>query len=596
MRPLLLHIILTLAVFSIVGIGFCQSVLYQQDSLQKLKKITQSSGAIKKDLKEIGKKISFKKLFHHDDSTKLARQFIHEQHKLTKGRNGYPYKVIYDTLNSNEEVYPDSSLGKLKYEVFGWYPYWEKNLYESLNYSLLTTIAYFSYEVNPLDGHPKTIHDWKTTPLIDSAKANGNKILLTVTCFGKHKNKKFLKNDKAILTLIKNLQTLIKDRGADGVCLNFEGVSKEHKIEYSKFVVLLSQELKKQNKDYLVYLTVPAVDWAKSLDLEALVPAVDRFVIMGYGYYGSTSKVAGPVSLLKSDKKWEPFNLASSVDYYLKNNVPDSNLILALPYYGVIWDTKSGEKGSKVDGFVGNRTYDYITNKIKVPVQYDSISQNAWCSYVVACSSGRTQFRQCWFDNEATLEVKLNFIKKKKLRGMGIWALGYDKGSNDLWDVIVKSFSDTVPKEIEVKDGCDTVIVTKLDTVTKVETNTKTNTLTIIKKIKAIAAELSDLEGLLRKITNYKTALSLVLAFVSFFGTLGLAIAMFKPNTRVFFFGNKMYLFYYCFILLILLIIILKCTEVINDFSLVLIAGFVAGSIAIYLIERLVKRINKDIP
>lgn len=539
--------------------------------------------AFKKDLKKIEKILSFKNFFHHSDSGKLANQFIHQHHQLTKGKKDYPYNVDHEKMKLKVEAYKASTKFKLDYEVFGWYPNWEGDLYKNLNYSLLTTIAYFSYEVDPSTGNPTTIYDWETTPLIDSAKTNDVKVLLTITNFGQSNNKAFLNNDKAIKNLITQLKGLLKKRGS-GVCLDFEGVGTNQKAAYAKFISLLSQELKKENSDYLIYMTVPSVDWAKSLDFETLIPVVDQFVIMGYGYYGSTSSVAGPVAPSESGKIWEPYNLTTSIDYYLANAVPSSKLIMALPYYGVMWDTKSGDRGAKVEKFIGNRTYDYIKTKVEgkvAPVQYDTVSYTAWCSYVL--DDDGTHYRQCWFDNDSTLTVKLNLIKYKKLKGMGIWALGYDKGYSNLWEVIAGNLTNTT---VNYKG----TVTNDVDTLNNDTTNTSNNdSVSFWKKI-------TDIEGMFQEVTDYKTVLLFIMTLVVLFGGAGFVIAMFQPNTRMFFFSNMAYRVYYTSFVLLFLIVVLRWTDIITDLLVALIIGFIAGAIAIYFVNKLIEKLNRNVP
>ncbi|MBQ19982.1 MAG: hypothetical protein CMD31_04440 [Flavobacteriales bacterium] len=547
-------------------------------------KVKGKESTFKKELKKIEKTLSFKNFFHHSDSSKLANQFIHQHHQLIKGKKDYPYNVDHEKMKLKVQAYKASTKFKLDYEVFGWYPNWEGDLYKNLNYSLLTTIAYFSYEVDPSTGNPTTIYDWETTPLIDSAKANDVKVLLTVTNFGQSNNKAFLNNDKAIKNLITQLKELLKKRGSDGVCLDFEGVNGSQKAVYAKFISLLSQELKKENSNYLIYITVPSVDWAKSLDFEALIPVVDQFVIMGYGYYGSTSSVAGPVAPSESGKIWEPYNLSTSIDYYLANAVPSSKLIMALPYYGVMWDTKTGDRGAKVEKFIGNRTYDYIKTKVEgkvAPVQYDTVSYTAWCSYVV--DDGDTHYRQCWFDNDSTIAVKLNLIKYKKLKGMGIWALGYDKGYSNLWEVIAVNLTNTTV-------NYNGTVTNDADTLNNDTSSTVNNSTASFWK------KLTDIEGMLQEVTNYKTVLLFIMTLVVLFGGAGFVIAMFQPDTRMFFFSNTVYKIYYSAFVLLFLLVVLRWINIINDLSIALILGFIVGAVAIYFINKYIEKINKEMP
>ncbi|MFL3663000.1 MAG: glycosyl hydrolase family 18 protein [Flavobacteriales bacterium] len=581
----------TLLCFFLIFISFVvygNKIIEDNDKSSPIKKeevkVKGKESTFKKELKKIEKTLSFKNFFHHSDSSKLANQFIHQHHQLIKGKKDYPYNVDHEKMKLKVQAYKASTKFKLDYEVFGWYPNWEGDLYKNLNYSLLTTIAYFSYEVDPSTGNPTTIYDWETTPLIDSAKANDVKVLLTVTNFGQSNNKAFLNNDKAIKNLITQLKGLLKKRGSDGVCLDFEGVNGSQKAVYAKFISLLSQELKKENSNYLIYITVPSVDWAKSLDFEALIPVVDQFVIMGYGYYGSTSSVAGPVAPSESGEIWEPYNLSTSIDYYLANAVPSSKLIMALPYYGVMWDTKTGDRGAKVEKFIGNRTYDYIKTKVEgkvAPVQYDTVSYTAWCSYVV--DDGDTHYRQCWFDNDSTIAVKLNLIKYKKLKGMGIWALGYDKGYSNLWEVIAVNLTNTTV-------NYNGTVTNDADTLNNDTSSTVNNSTASFWK------KLTDIEGMLQEVTDYKTVLLFIMTLVVLFGGAGFVIAMFQPDTRMFFFSNTAYKIYYSAFVLLFLLVVLRWINIINDLSIALILGFIVGAVAIYFINKYIEKINKEMP
>ena len=46
-----------------------------------------------------------------------------------------------------------------------------------------------------------------------------------------------------------------------------------------------------------------------------------------------------------------------------------------------------------------------------------------------------------WFDDSYTLRKKYDYALSNNLKGIGIWALGYDNGYNDLWKVIEDKFS-----------------------------------------------------------------------------------------------------------------------------------------------------------
>jgi len=604
---LLFYVILTFCWINPIGEN-----LYAQEEEKTEKEAKEDEKKAKKSLKEI---LSLKNLLHKNDSTRLARRYIRWHKKLARGDEDYRFTIYKDDLG---ELFPfkRKNMHPLSREVFGWYPYWDKDLHKYLDYSLLSTVAYFSYEVDPKTGKADTIHDWLETPVIDSIqKYPDKKILLTVSLFGNDKLKTFLKNTKAGDTLIANVIKLLDKREANGVCIDFEGVVNSQRNNYNKFVAYFSEKLKEHNEDYLVYLTVPAVDWNESLQYDVLVPRIDQFLIMGYNYYGSTSKRAGPVAPLKSGAPWRPFDLTSSVDYYLENGVPRSQLILALPFYGSIWQTKTGEQNSKVDRFIGSRTIDYIKTVMDkeptIPMKYDTASHTNWYSYPVRDTiKNKTHFRQLWFDSDSAFAQKLRLIRENGLSGVGIWALGYNKRCDNYWGVIEDNFclpaDSIIPIDPAILKDLDSIIVifkgAGLSDTSAVagKLNKAKNENGEGEDDAATAPGLFDrLQGFndkLKAISGLDDLLLLALGFVVLFGGIGFVISMFQPNTRMFFFNSKAYTIYFTIILSVFFVVLMRKLDAIKDPSVILLFGFVAGAIIVYLISRYVQKAKRNLP
>jgi chitinase len=524
----------------------------------------------------------------------VQRKFIHEIHILLKKKKSDPFNSEEDTSGLKLEVFQPKNKFKLKYEVFGWYPYWEKDYYKYINYSLLSTVTYVSYEVNPQTGAAKTVHDWDKSPMIDSAKAHGTKVLLGVTNFGIDKNHKFLANKKAVNKLIKNLLQLLAKRDANGVCIDFEGVQEKDKDLFTSFIKNLNKAFKA--KGYEIYLAVPNVDLDKSLDFSKLVNLINRFVIMGYPYFSPSSNIAGPLAPIKSDKLWESYNLTNSIKYYLSNDVADTSLILALPFYGIVWDTKSKDLGADVEKFIGFRTYSYIKKSLK-DIKYDHVSKSAYSSYHTSKEDKTIQIRQCWFENDSSIAAKLNLIKKYKLAGMGIWALGFDKGYNDLWKVISVEFdssntskngnSDTQNDSIQKNDSAQTnsahIVVATSDSTHHSSSVTKPSVL-------------SEVELKLKSVTNYRSILLYVMVLISICGVVGFLIGMLSANTRAYFFTNNAMRWYYIGVVLLFTVVSLRIFNIINNTSIVLGLGFIIGSGSYHLATKIIEHKNKNIP
>ncbi|NJO01139.1 MAG: hypothetical protein HC880_05045 [Bacteroidia bacterium] len=91
----------------------------------------------------------------------------------------------------HNEVYKAKHRLKSGIKVFGWHPHWMKDAYQSYNFSLLSAVAYFSYELDPARGSYRSVHDWETTDLIPKAHASGCKVLLSISNLGEENNKVF---------------------------------------------------------------------------------------------------------------------------------------------------------------------------------------------------------------------------------------------------------------------------------------------------------------------------------------------------------------------------------------------------------------------
>ncbi|WP_299836679.1 glycosyl hydrolase family 18 protein [uncultured Tenacibaculum sp.] len=585
---------------------------------------TKEVSKLKKKKSKIGKFIQ--SIFHHNDSAKQARKFIHQHHKVLKDKKSPTF--AFETGKVKNTFLKTSKNFALNYEVFGWYPYWEKDYYKHINFSLLSTVAYFSYEVNPKTGDPITTHDWETIGLIDSIQAQqGKKVLLTVSNFGIRNNRRFLKNSDAIDKLVTNLIVLLAKRNADGICIDFEGVSKNEKSEYTSFLLNLSNRLKSANDKYKVYVTVPNVNWSKAIDFKAINQAIDCFVIMGYDYYGKGSKVAGPVAPLTSGKTWEPFNLTNSVKYYTEH-IPSSKIILALPTYGSLWETKNLDIKSKVKKYIGSRTFSYIKTNIEKneAVYIEPISKSAYSVYKIKGS--KNVYRQCWFENDESFKIKTKLIKDQKLRGLGLWALGYDRGYNDFWEIIRDEFAKPIPASSNGNDLSSSGGTSSSGSnsnsgsggwFSSGSSNTSGNDGTsngsngtgsgaqssspsmVSKVVNTLGltdpnSKINKVEKKLVHITNYKTILLYVMCFVLFFACVGFIIAIISPNTRNNFFNNSSLKKYYTATVLLIAIVVFRMQGYLNDGSVILIIGFVLGVYTYYLVNKLIDKKQKDLP
>lgn len=339
---------------------------------------------------------------------------------------------------TNAEVYKKKHLLKEDYKVFGWHPYWMGSAYKEYNFSLLSMIAYFSYELNPKTGGYNTIHDWKTTSLIDSAKAHDTEVLLSVTNFGGNNNRVFLSSPKAQDKLIDELSSLLKERNANGVNIDFENIPSSQRLNFTTFIIQLSNKLKLNNSNYRITLAIPPIDYQNVYDFKKLNSYVDHYIIMGYEFYGANSKHAGPISPVSSGSYWWDYNLQSALDQYEAEGIEFPKTLMGLPYYGAEWKTQSLKFPSKVKSFVKYPMYRDIKKKYgELPCCEDESSLSKYYVY----RDSDNDYRQLWYEDSLSLSKKYDWVIEKNLGGVGIWALGYDNGNDELWKLLAAKFA-----------------------------------------------------------------------------------------------------------------------------------------------------------
>ena len=369
-------------------------------------------------------------------------------------QNDYQIKSDNFTYDSIQNVYYVKNKNyktiKKDKEVFGWHPYWMGSKWKNYPFELLSTISYFSYKIDPSTGgytNPAQIEEWNTTAMIDSAKAKSTRVLLTVSCHGFEKNNEFLENKDRWDVLIETVSELLIKRNADGVDLNFEGISYFKREKLNRFVAHFSNEMSniyaKEDKTFYLSMTLPAYNSRDVFEVKELQKYIDLFVIMGYDYHIG-EKAQGAVAPLRSVEN--SLSLSTTVTYYLEQGIQPEKTILALPYYGSLWKGELEQDGSSV---YNRSTYNkpltyseikkkYIENEdVKINAFRDDKSMTNY--YSLTFDDNTTQ--EIWFDDDYTLSKKYDFALSKKLKGVGIWALGYDNGYTDLWDVIEDKFS-----------------------------------------------------------------------------------------------------------------------------------------------------------
>jgi len=363
---------------------------------------------------------------------------IHQEEQEYYNTLGYTTDKQFDALNGTVKmpvITSDKAGCTLEKIVFGYHPYWMGTAYRNYRWDLLSDLCYFAYEVNPATGAAINTHSWATTDVVDTALALGKKVHLCATLFSSHAT--FFANASAKQTLITNLINAIQSRGAHGINIDFEGVPSTESANLTAFLQDLCTQVHAANANFKVSIAGPSVNWSSTYDIAALNGYLDYFVIMGYDYYYGGSTTAGPVSGLYSRLCNTSDNLSRSITYYLSAGASNNKIILALPYYGREWQTTSSSLGATtVAGTSNSRTYKYVHDSDSgwYDNPYARWEPKSLTPYFVF--NDGSKWRQCFIDDEKSLEYRYDMVYLRNIAGIGIWALGYDDGYSALWNLI----------------------------------------------------------------------------------------------------------------------------------------------------------------
>jgi spore germination protein YaaH len=333
-------------------------------------------------------------------------------------------------------------------EVIGYLPYWEMD-YEIKHWQYLTILAWFAVGMDS-NGDPTDYHGWggpSTESLVNEAHAHGVKVIVTITNFSNGEIGTLLKSPAKRQNAIDTCLELIAVHQVDGVNIDFEFVPASAKSDFVTFMADLKDAVtavQPNGSDGHVSLAGPSVDWDGAYDYDQLLVHSDGIMVMAYGYHWGGGN-PGPVAPLHGGGKWPDGknSIAWTIDDYLKwgGEANRHRIYIGLPWYGREWTVaNAGVPGTSLGD---SKAVIFATAKKQAAQegkQYDNDTETAY--YHINHDSS---LWQVWFDDGQGFDAKVAYIVDNDLGGLGIWALGYDGGHDDLWDGIANNMVGDVP-------------------------------------------------------------------------------------------------------------------------------------------------------
>ena len=365
------------------------------------------------------------------------QNFVSIHHAAQLEHQNHPTSTKLVGNQNTPRSLPNARMANRKPIVFGFLPYWiDDSYFESINFQLLTHIAPFSIEMNP-DGSISDDRDWPWTALIDRAHNHGVRVILTATLFGDREVKTLLENNNHRSRFIKQITEKVRVGNVDGIIVDFEGAGAN---EWPKLLPNFLQELTRHMHTEIpgseVSFASPAIDWNNQWDFLEIADSCDYLFIMGYAFAGSWSDVTGPTAPINGGSRNLSSLLKDPRDYGEVVQKKRDKLILGVPYYGCRWQTATEQPQSSVEKFINYpRLKDAISQSLEYTPSWDIVSKTPWYSY-----KKNEKWRQVWFENPESLFAKYQLAKDTGLLGIGIFALGYEGGEKEPWQVIENIF------------------------------------------------------------------------------------------------------------------------------------------------------------
>lgn len=216
------------------------------------------------------------------------------------------------------------------------------------------------------------------------------------------------------------VNTLINDAakyGFDGINLDFENIKSAYAKDYLQFVRELSIECERKGLVLSTDNYKPEA-YNRCYNLKEQSRFVDYVIVMAYDeHYAGTD--AGSVASLPFVKE----AVEATVQLVGKEHV-----IAGIPFYTRIWTTTDGNTTSRAVGM--QAAVDQLNSDGQVALWNDDCGQ-----YVASYTVGNST-RQIWFEEEKSIEAKMQIIQENNVAGVAGWKLGLEKSS--VWSVISK--------------------------------------------------------------------------------------------------------------------------------------------------------------
>lgn len=278
----------------------------------------------------------------------------------------------------------------------------------------LTYLSIFSYQVLH-DGALTGIDD---APLIQTARQARVAPIMVITNieegggYSSDLAHTVLSDEQVQQTLINNVISILKSKNYYGLNIDFQYIYPADCLACSRFLQQVAERL--HPLGYIVAVTVAPKTSAdqRGLQYEAynfpiIGRAADSVIIMTYEWgftFGPPLAVA-------------PIELVRQALGYATSAIPSQNILMGMPNYGYDWTLPSQTYTAAVP--ISFAQAEDLAMRMGAEIRFDASAQSSYFNYV----DDTGERHVVWFDNEASVRVRLEFIETYNLGGVSFWAI-----------------------------------------------------------------------------------------------------------------------------------------------------------------------------
>ncbi len=335
------------------------------------------------------------------------------------------YSDMTDSAPGNvpEMVFPSSSFNEKV--SLGWHQVMNADANEGVygileNDSAVNVLGPTWCSLSDTEGN---LRDISSSSYVEAAHSAGKKVWVVVDNFNDREfpsesgTYEVLSRTSKRKKLIDNIISIVLSNGADGINIDFEGISVETGVHFSQFVKELSLAAHDNSLILSVDNYVPS-NYTRHYDRKVQGQVCDFVVIMGYDEYNAGSDEAGPVASL------------DFVQNGIENTLMDvdaSKVINGIPFYSRLWETDKGVVKSVQA--LGMTEAAEALKKRGVTASWDDGAGMNYGEYEEDGSLWRM-----WIEDNESVTARLSIMKNNNLAGVAFWKLGLEDSS--VWSVI----------------------------------------------------------------------------------------------------------------------------------------------------------------